>query len=110
MSKKSITPDIALFLEAGELLYTENWTKLYADGLGVPTERIRDIRRGKANLDRGPVENAVLEEAVTVAEHRVAELQIQLQNAEIALRKLKEWKEDTDAITPGDLAAGLAND
>lgn len=59
-----------LFLEGGQLLFeTDNWHARYAGALGVPPTRIRDIRRGRADLNRDGVEDGLLKDALELAEH-----------------------------------------
>jgi hypothetical protein len=59
-----------LFLEGGQLLFeTDNWLARYAGALGVPVTRIRDIRRGRADLNRDGVEDGLLKDALELAEH-----------------------------------------
>jgi hypothetical protein len=59
-----------LFLEGGQLLFeTDNWLARYAGALGVPVTRIRDIRRGRADLNRDGVEGGLLKGALELAEH-----------------------------------------
>jgi hypothetical protein len=66
-SKKS---EASLFLEGGQLLFeTDNWLARYAGALGVPPTRIRDIRRGRADLNRDGVEDGLLKDALELAEH-----------------------------------------
>ena len=62
--------EASLFLEGGQLLFeTENWIARYAGALGVPVTRIRDIRRGRADLNRDGVEDGLLKDALELAEH-----------------------------------------
>jgi hypothetical protein len=62
---------VDVFTEVGRLLYDgDDWQSRYAAALGIPSTRMRDIRRGKADLGRG---NTILADALRLAERRAAE-------------------------------------
>jgi hypothetical protein len=62
---------VDIFVEAGRLLYdSDDWPTRYAAALGIRATRVRDIRRGKADLGR---EDALLYDALKLAERRAEE-------------------------------------
>jgi hypothetical protein len=89
---------VDLFLEVGRLLYEgDDWQSQFAADLNVPTTRIRNIRRGKADLGRG---NAMLDDALKTAERIADAAQRDLTRAKERVRAttrarnaIRAWKE-----------------
>jgi hypothetical protein len=68
---RSDTSAAEIFLGLGRLLYDDghdDWQAVYAEELGITTKRLTDIRKGKADLNRAGAKNALLVDALRLAE------------------------------------------
>lgn len=92
---------VDLFIGVGRLLYLDDpdhWRIRYAGALRVPPGRLKDIERGKANLDRDGRKDGLLEDALALAEYLTAKAaeelvaaQRQAANTAKARDALKGW-------------------
>lgn len=79
------------FIAVGKLIFPgDDWKTQYSNALGIPSTRIRDIIRGRADLNRDGEPDRLLDMALALAERELAEARRRVERLQGAVALLKD--------------------